>query len=161
VNYCQDYELWSRCMRKYEVANLPEPLVQRRIHSASMTNTMQEIRLSESLRAGQYHLQTLFGTDQFNDTYAKLLTFLQTPTQESFARHYQTFFTLLTQYKIQNQTSHDFQKTLLRQYVRMISQLQNKNRLQGLQMLLKTLQHTPKSLFSLPWHRIIAKTVRP
>ncbi|MBT5828641.1 MAG: glycosyltransferase [Candidatus Latescibacteria bacterium] len=163
VNYCQDYELWSRCMRKYEVANLPDALIHRRIHDASMTSTMQENRLSESLRVGQYHLQTLFGTNPFNDTYAKLLTFLQTQNQEQFAQHYQTFFELLAHYKTQNQhhqTSHDFSKTVLRQYIRMISQVQNKNRLQGLQMVLKTPQNTPRSLFSLPWHRIIAKTVR-
>jgi len=158
ISYCQDYELWSRIMRHHQVANLPEPLISRRVHEASMTHTMQEIRLSESLRAGKYHLQTLFGTDTLNDAYEALLIFLQTQNNEPFAQHYQTFHQLLEQYT-HTSSSRDFHRTVLRQYIRMISQLQNKNRLHGLKMVIKTLQQMPKSLFSLPWHRIIAKTV--
>jgi hypothetical protein len=164
VRYCQDYELWARVMRHHQVANLSEPLISRRVHNASMTHSMQEIRLSESLRVGRYHLQTLFGTDALNDAYETLLTFLQTQHQESFVLCYQTFHQLHKHYKdqyLQHTSSRDFHQTVLRQYIRMISQLQNKNRLQGLLMVLKTLQQVPRSLFSLPWHRIIAKTFLP
>lgn len=164
VHYCQDYELWSRVMRNHPVANLPEPLINRRVHDASMTHSMQEIRLTESLNAGKYHLQTLFGTDTLNHAYETLLFFLQTHKPEPFALCYQTFHQLIKLYQDQNPqytTSRDFHQTLLRQYTRMISQLQNKNRLQGLRMVHKTLQQMPQSLFSLPWHRIVAKTFLP
>ena len=160
VCYCQDYHLWVRFMREHQVANLPERLVSRRVHPASMTHALQHIRLSESKRAGQQHLETVLGAADLNDAYAALIDFLQTDAPGAFRDHIQTFREILHRFQQRHpetRTSVDFQNALLRQYRRMISQLQTRR--QGLRMCAETLHHMPGAVFSLPWHRIIARAL--
>ena len=64
IMYCQDYYLWSEVARRYRVANLPDCLVNYRIHPYSrMSDTMYDAMIRENLGIARKNFDTLLGTD--------------------------------------------------------------------------------------------------
>src|SRR3989304_5723557 len=54
----QDYDLWLRASRLTRMANLPEPLVQRRLTPGRVSNVLETDRLRAEVRAKVRALQT-------------------------------------------------------------------------------------------------------
>jgi len=46
--YAEDYDLWSRVLRKYKVVNLPEVLVKYRVHSESVCGNLENRKIQNS-----------------------------------------------------------------------------------------------------------------
>ena len=58
--YSMDYDLWRRIAARFRVANLPEPLVELRVHDRSMTATYGS-RADEGRRARASHVGRVLG----------------------------------------------------------------------------------------------------
>ncbi|WP_052128869.1 glycosyltransferase family 2 protein [Neosynechococcus sphagnicola] len=73
--YCQDYDLWRRCSRQIQLANLPEILLHYRTHGQQM---------------GQVYSQTLRGAENYR-VYTSQLTQLGLPVTAAVLQLHQTF----------------------------------------------------------------------
>lgn len=60
--HAEDYELWSRCSKFFELANLPEVLVQYRQHSESIGHKHEAGKLISAHRVREDLLRCLIGT---------------------------------------------------------------------------------------------------
>jgi glycosyltransferase involved in cell wall biosynthesis len=72
-SYCQDFELWSRILPGYPVANLPERLIKYRVHSTSMTAKQNQTILDENKRVLQCNLKRILGCHNFSQKEADFI----------------------------------------------------------------------------------------
>ncbi len=62
----QDWDLWIRLMQLGQVANLPEPLVEQRLHAGSVSAQKRRLQLNNSLRIQEGYTTRFLGADAWD-----------------------------------------------------------------------------------------------
>ena len=164
-DHCEDYELWSRVMSAYPVANLPDRLVERRVHPESVIGAMEGAPNETTARlireVMERDLQALFEQHVDAEEAAHLLSRFRLGLNEvSFAPFMDCHSHLLKGFigeHPQLRASRDFRRTVARQYARISRDLLSSNPWLSCRACVEVLRTDPSLSLSIPWRRILAE----
>jgi hypothetical protein len=168
-DHCEDYELWSRVMSAYPVANLPDRLVERRVHSESVIGTLEsapnETTAGFIREVMERDLLVLFGQHFNAEDTARVLSQLRLGLKEvsygPFIACHRRLLTAFLEWHPQLRTSRDFRCTVARQYARMARDLLSSNIWLTCGAWVDVLRTDPALFLSLPWRGILARLITP
>ena len=165
--HCEDYELWSRVVLAHPVANLPERLVDYRIHPSSIISSLAgEPARGTAARIrciNRKNLLTVFTTRRFSEEDLDRIALMRAGIDEkSLTSTLELFHALLWDFQQlfpESQDSRDFCRTLALQYTRLAYSLLPINRLLAYRLFLRGLNYHLGLASSLPLLRILALTL--
>lgn len=62
-NNSEDFDLWARCSEFFEIANIPLPLLNYRVHAMSISSAKKDEQRSKTIKIIKRQLGKYFGTD--------------------------------------------------------------------------------------------------
>jgi hypothetical protein len=164
----EDYALWCRIARRFEVGNLPERLVRFRLSEASTTGPLAFGTAKSayaSAFAGVLHeivtenIAAMFGAEIGGDDAALLARFGPGVERDEAPALCAAFSRLLTAFERRHPAetdTRDFARTLSRQYDAMAYRVTPPDRLASLAVYARGLSRRPALIAHLPWARALA-----
>ena len=155
LSFCEDYDLWSRAVSAYPVANLRGRWVGYRAHSSSKTASMSSIREAEIRKVLEESLSWIFCDRAFSEDEMELLFRYRLGILGGDVSRYVALFNRLAEaYKRkfpEATTSKNFRRVLGWQQVRFASELLPWNRNFAFRLFINAFQSHPGVLPIIIW----------
>jgi glycosyl transferase family 2 len=156
----QDYDLWSKVIRRHSARNLGEHLLNLRVHQASMMRTQHTELDEETRRIITANVKATLPRMTFSDEDVGVLCrFRSQVGPDVFERFHELFGRMLSEYSRmypEAAASGSFRETVARQYARIGYNLLPGHRGLAFREFKRAFATYPATVFQLPWTRIAA-----